>query len=197
MNTDDNSFQLLYQELPTVGLILDRQLNIRDINNYGCSQLGYAREELVGTAYTLLCMPEERDYVRQNLHQCLQDYPCLQRWDCGRLRKDGTHYWVRDTVRVIDDEEGKAAILIASEDITETRYLISELERKSSVDELTGLYNRRRFNLHLDELLLSGRPGGIRTYSSSSASTSSRRSTTPVATWGGRPAAQPGGQSAA
>jgi len=153
---DGDCLHELFQELPTVGLILDRQLRIRDINNYGCTQLGYARSELIGSDYSMLCVPEERQFIRNNLLQCLQDCPSQRRWENVRLRKDGSRYWVRDTVRIITHGNGEPVVLIASEDITETRYLISELERKSTMDELTGLENRRRFNRHLNELLLAG-----------------------------------------
>ena len=136
-------------------LTLDRELNIQDINRFGCEQLGYSRGELLGTPYPLLCIPEEREYVQQSLTQYLNETPCLKRFDCSHLRKDGSRYWARDTARFIEGPAGEFFILIASEDITETRYLISELEKKSHMDELTGLYNRRYFNRHLDELLLS------------------------------------------
>ncbi|HEB97318.1 MAG TPA: EAL domain-containing protein [Sedimenticola thiotaurini] len=152
---DNQRFHLLCREVPVVSLILDRELNIQDINSLGCEQLGYSRSELLGTPYPMLCIPEEREYMQQNLTQSLNEVPCLKRWDCSHIRKNGTRYWARDTARFVEGPEGETFILIASEDITETRYLISELEKKSYLDELTGLYNRRRFNRHLDEILLS------------------------------------------
>jgi len=150
---------MLYQELPVMGLILDRDLNIIDINAYGCEQLGYSRSELLGTFYPTLCIPEDREFVQQKLTRGLDELPRIKRWDCSHVRKDGTSYWARDTARFIKDQKGETFILIASEDITETRYLIGELEQKIYVDELTGLYNRRRFNRHLDEIVLSSRSG--------------------------------------
>ena len=155
MNQEETGFRQFCQELPTVSLVLDEDLKIRDINHFGCQQLGFERNQLLGMPFTKLCLAEEQNYVRNNLLQCLKEAPCLKRWECGHNRNDGTTYWARDTVRVIRDGNGRVVILIASEDITETRYLISELERKSSIDELTGLFNRRRFNLYLEELLLS------------------------------------------
>ncbi len=158
-NADSRLFDFLYQELPVTGLILDAELNILDVNAYGCEQLGYSRSELLGTYYPALCLPEDREFIRQNLIRGLNERARVKRWDCSHVRKDGTRYWARDTARFIQDRRGETFILIASEDITETRYLIGELEQKIYVDELTGLYNRRRFNRHLDEIVLSSRSG--------------------------------------
>ncbi len=141
-------------------LSLDRELNIQDINAFGCEQLGYSREELLGTPYPMLCIPEEREYIRRGLTQGLNEAPCLKRFDCSHQRKDGSRYWARDTARFINNKPAADVfILIASEDITETRYLINELENKIYKDELTGLYNRRRFNRYLDEILLATHSG--------------------------------------
>ncbi len=148
-----DALQRFCQEIPVSVLSLDAELNIQDINGFGCEQLGYSRSELPGTPYLMLCIPEEREFMQQNLARHLKQAPCLQRYDCHHLRKDGSRYWARDTARFIKDAAGEIVILIVSEDITETHYLISELEKKSYMDELTGLYNRRRFNLHLDEIL--------------------------------------------
>ena len=156
---DNQHLRSLCHEIPVSILILDEELNIQDTNAFACEQLGYRHSELLGTPYPGLCIPEEREYLRQTLTQYLNQAPCLKRWDCSHVRKDGSRYWARETARFIKHPAGEVSILVASEDITETRYLISELEKKSHLDELTGLYNRRRFNRHLDEILLSSHTG--------------------------------------
>lgn len=155
MFEDTEQFHLLYQEMPAVSLVLDDALVVREVNSFGCNQLGYRHGELVGMPFHQLCFHEEREYLEQNLRQCLREREGNRRWECMRQRKDGTRFWVRDTVRILDDEAGASYVLISSEDITETRYLINELERKGSTDDLTGLYNRRKFDFFLEEHVLS------------------------------------------
>jgi diguanylate cyclase (GGDEF)-like protein/PAS domain S-box-containing protein len=149
-----NRYRHLYEELPAVCLILDQDLVIRDINRYGCEQLGYQQGELHGKTLSSLSLPEDRDFLEQKLHDCLSRSGGTWRWECLRKRKDGCRFWVRDTVRVVDSDWGRH-ILISSEDITETRYLINELEQQSAVDSLTGLLTRRKFDRYLEEILLS------------------------------------------
>lgn len=157
---EEERFSYLYQEFPAGCLVLDESLVIREVNRFGCEQLGYPAGELRGMAFTRLCYSEEREFVEQNLRQCLHERSGNRRWECMRLRKDGSRFWVRDSVRVVEDGRGNLLLLIASEDVSETRYLINELERKSSVDELTGLYNRRKFDFFLEEHVLSVQTAG-------------------------------------
>ncbi len=152
--TKEKYHQLLYEEIPAVCLMLDQHLVIQDINRYGCEQLGYQSDELIGMPVGNLSVPEEREFLDQKLRECLFLSGEPRRWECMRLRKDGSRYWVRDTVRVIE-AEGAPLVVIACEDMTETHYLINELERLSTIDSLTGLYSRRKFDRHLDELLFS------------------------------------------
>jgi diguanylate cyclase (GGDEF)-like protein/PAS domain S-box-containing protein len=158
--SDNELCRLLYQEMPSVCLLLDEDLIIREVNEFGCQQLGYMHDELIGESFFELCYYDEHEYLEQNLRKCMADNSENHRWECMRLRKDGTRFWVRDTVRITQSENESKYILIAGEDITETRYLINELERKSAIDDLTGLYNRRKFDRFLEELVLSVQSNG-------------------------------------
>ncbi len=150
----------LYEEIPTVCLMLDKDLIIKEINNFGLNYLGYQRDELVNESISKICPNEDRAYLLKKLNHCLKSYEEIHSWECSRVRKDGSRYWVRDNVRTIKDEYGEDLLLVSSEDITETRYLISELERQNSIDMLTGLTNRRKFDRYLEELMLSSNVRG-------------------------------------
>jgi diguanylate cyclase (GGDEF)-like protein/PAS domain S-box-containing protein len=155
MSVDIQRYRLLYEEIPAVCLMLDDQLIIREINRFGCEQLGYRSAELLDEPIRLLCLADECEFLEQKLRECIRELDGARRWECMRVRKDGSRFWVRDTVRVVEGVSGQLHVLISSEDITETRYLINELERQSSVDGLTGLFSRRKFDRYLQELVLS------------------------------------------
>lgn len=157
---DERLHAAIYEEMPAVCMLLDSGLHIRTINRFGCEQLGYTFDELVGHSVQLLCRSEERDSYLDKLHSCIDENNGLKRFESMRLRKDGSNYWVRDTVRVISREDGEPQVLIISEDITETRYLIDELERQGAIDALTGLYNRRQFDRYLEQSILSAQVSG-------------------------------------
>ncbi|MEW8492499.1 MAG: EAL domain-containing protein [Candidatus Thiodiazotropha taylori] len=153
--TENDLYHLLYQETPSLYLVLDENLVIRKINRFGSEYLGYTPYELMGKSFMSLCYHEEHEFIKQNIAICIAECTGNRRWECMRVRKDGSRFWVRDTVRVIDRGEDNKYVLISGEDISETHYLISVLEHKSATDELTGLYNRRKFDRFLEELTLS------------------------------------------
>lgn len=157
---DERRDAAIFEEMPAVCMLLDSGLRIRKINRFGCEQLGYALDELVGQSVQLLCSAAERDIYLGKLRGCIAGNMGLKRFESMRLRKDGSRCWVRDTVRVVVPDDAETQILIVSEDITETRYLINELERQGSIDALTGLYSRRQFDRYLEQAMLSAKVGG-------------------------------------
>ncbi|MBT3206182.1 MAG: EAL domain-containing protein [Gammaproteobacteria bacterium] len=144
----------LYHQLPAISLLIDEDLNIVSINHYGSSQLGFDHTELLGQSVTTLYAEEDLTFVTRNLNLILQGQTHKSnRWECTRVRKDKSHFWVRDTAKRVEGENKQ--VLLVSEDITETRYLINELEKQAATDPLTGLYNRNKFERHLEQAILS------------------------------------------
>jgi len=151
-------FSSLYEEMPALCIILDEHLRIQKINSFGCQQLGYEPFELIDEPIAQLCAPNEEDFLVRKLNECLAGESVeLHRLEVMIRRKSGSQYWVRNTVRVIRSDEAAPVILIVSEDITETRYLINELERQNAIDVLTGLCSRRRFDRELAQVILTAK----------------------------------------
>jgi diguanylate cyclase (GGDEF)-like protein/PAS domain S-box-containing protein len=154
---DTQMFQQIYHEMPAVCLLLDETLHIRSINHYGAEQLGYREQELIGQPVSKLCNETEKLFIQHNLRMLLDKNTRRSgRWECNRMRKDNSHFWARDTARVFNSDNAEQQyILLLSEDITETRYLITELEKSASTDGLTGLTNRYRFERYVAQAILS------------------------------------------
>jgi len=60
-----------------------------------------------------------------------------------------------------DDEGNIAGIVLVFRDVTEIRALSRDLMYHATHDPLTGLYNRREFERHLQEALLEARTSGV------------------------------------
>jgi diguanylate cyclase (GGDEF)-like protein len=61
-------------------------------------------------------------------------------------RKNGELYWESAIISPVIDENGVITHFMAmKEDITERKRLEEELQKQSTIDELTGAYNRRQF----------------------------------------------------
>lgn len=69
-------------------------------------------------------------------------------------RADGSFFWGEISAKMIPDAEGKPSlILILTRDITSRKRTEEELRSLAVSDDLTGLYNRRGFNLAADQEL--------------------------------------------
>ena len=153
-NFDSELCYKLYHQLPAISLLINDDLTIVAINHYGSRQLGFDENELLGHSVTSLYADSDQKFVTRNLMLILKsDKTNSSRWECTRVRKDKSQFWVRDTAKRLPGEASQ--VLLVSEDITETRYLINELEKQAAIDPLTGIYNRNKFERHLEQAILS------------------------------------------
>lgn len=123
--------------------------------------LGYRADELLATDrfWERLIHPDDRPRLRHDLY-CLDD---RQQSSCEyRMRhRDGSWRWIRDTVRLICDAEGRPLELVGSWlDNTEAQVLSEQLSHQASHDSLTGLANRHAFEHRLQRALESAREQG-------------------------------------
>ncbi|MEE8234072.1 MAG: EAL domain-containing protein, partial [Gammaproteobacteria bacterium] len=96
---------------------------------------------------------EDRPLAQKYLEQCFAEPDKVHNWELRKICQDGLCIWVRETVRVVDDVDGKPTALIVCEDITETRRLSEQLSHQASHDALTDLVNRRGFERRLVRVL--------------------------------------------
>ncbi|MBL7004540.1 MAG: EAL domain-containing protein [Gammaproteobacteria bacterium] len=146
----------LYNELPASSVLIDEHLNIVSINKFGCQQLGFEQSDLLNQPISQIYREADLVFILENLKTILNDKkPQTRRWEGTRIRKDNSPLWVKDTAKLIPlSELNNPYILLLSEDITETRYLINELEKQSSSDALTGLTNRNKFERFIAQTIL-------------------------------------------
>lgn len=70
------------------------------------------------------------------------------------ISKDGTEYCIKDSAAPIKDRNGEIiGAVMVFHDVTQSRQLARQLTWQASHDELTGLFNRRKFEQDLSEVL--------------------------------------------
>jgi len=148
-----NNYQALYDNNPTMVFNLDMQGRIVSVNRFGAKQLGLGVEELQGCAISNFSHPDDAAGFEQFFETCRHHPELIHRQESRKICRNGNVIWVRETARLVTDESNFQRLLLVCEDITETRRLSEKIAYQASHDELTGLVNRRQFDIHIQSLV--------------------------------------------
>ena len=140
-------------------------------NDKFCEISGYKREELIGKAHNLIRHPSMPSSVFKELWDTIKNKKTWQGL-ITNLRKDGRSYVVHSTIVPILDIDGDIVEFIATRnDVTEfentkeqlgtlnkaMKHKVDELysmaqnlEQQASIDILTGIFNRMKFEEYFD-----------------------------------------------
>lgn len=120
LRKSEEKYRFLYEESPTINIIIGANSTIQDINRIALERLGYSKEEVVGAPVLKFVVFEEREMVMADLEKNFggQSTPELQ---VGILAKDGSVRTILFSQKnVMISEEGQpASILISGMDITD------------------------------------------------------------------------------
>jgi diguanylate cyclase (GGDEF)-like protein/PAS domain S-box-containing protein len=143
-------------------IVLRADGSLADVNPEACRILGVPRRDLL-TAKPWWELLELR--FPDGTPVTLETSPGARMLATGRairgvllelVRRDGTPAWIQVNYEPLPGKQDTpGAFVLAFRDVTEQRSMQREIERRSAHDELTGLWNRRRFELALAERLRS------------------------------------------
>lgn len=131
---------------------------IRFLNPFAARKLGIDRSHASRhSALEFYCNPADR----HALTQTLQDQGHVDEFDVQLRAKTGETFWVGMTATPITYAD-EACLFVVFTDVTPRKDREAGLRHLADTDELTGLWNRRRFNAEVarerDRLVRSGRP---------------------------------------
>ncbi len=144
-----NNYQTLYDNNPTMVFDLDLLGKILSVNLFGAKQLGLDVDQLLGSSIFDFAHPEDLADNLEFFHLCLNNPQQVHKQESRKICRNGSVIWVRETARVISDEKKLQHLLLVYEDITETRHLAEKIAYQAIHDELTGLVNRRQFDIYV------------------------------------------------
>jgi len=134
-------YRSLFEGVPIGLYITTPDGTIVDANRTLIEMLGYPdKDSLLGKkASQLYANPVDRERERVLLAQ----ENVVQGFETQLKREDGTTIWVRDTCRVVFDEQGRVRRYEGSlQDITEQKEYERNLSYMARHDPLTGVFNR-------------------------------------------------------
>ena len=145
LRRNEESYRILFDENPSMYFTVDANGKILSVNHFGMSELGYARNELVGSDILKVFHPEDYATIREHLASCLEDFEFVHEWEGRKIRNDGSTIWVRESARAVRNPDGELILLIVCDNITARRQ--AEREARISQERLRAL------SLHLQQLL--------------------------------------------
>ncbi|HPF58883.1 MAG TPA: EAL domain-containing protein [Candidatus Competibacteraceae bacterium] len=143
---------VIYSRHPGPGM----PINFVSANVY--ELLGYQAEELLANQHLWerLIHPDDRARLKSILDSLEERQ--LVNCEYRVQRRDGEWRWIRDTARLIFDDDGRPLERVGSWlDHTEAQQLAEQLTYQASHDSLTELPNRRAFEISLQQALESAR----------------------------------------
>ncbi len=127
LRSSEIRFRALYNDNPLMYFTIDENGMVLSVNQFGIDQLGYPKEQLVGQPVINIFNEEDRSLAKEYLKQCFAEPNKVHNWELRKIHQDGTVIYVRDTVWVMDDVDGKPTALKVCEDITERKQVEKSL----------------------------------------------------------------------
>ena len=157
----DGFYQSLLNDSPVGFALVSTDGRWLRVNRAISRLLGYSPEELSKLNFQKLTHPDDLEADLQLVDDLIAGRRENYRLEKRYVRKDGSIVWGLLSVSMSRDERGRPAHFISQiVDMTDVREIQRELEHKALHDPLTGLPNRRKFQMTLTEALESARRTG-------------------------------------
>ncbi|MEO7557765.1 MAG: EAL domain-containing protein [Gammaproteobacteria bacterium] len=125
----EERYRVLYEGTPAIYLSVDMAGNIIGINTFGAESLGYTQDELVGQPLYNIVHEEDRETLARQLQLSLRNPGNTIYAELRKLCKDGSIIWVKETLRVVPDVQGRNVALVVCQDITDIKVAEGKLQR--------------------------------------------------------------------
>ncbi len=143
-------FEAAFHAAPHGVAIVDLDGTFHHVNQKLCEIIGYPAEELAGLTFQEITHPDDLDADLAQVEALLAGEIDTYEMEKRYFRKDGRLIWVLLAVAIVRDEDGSPRHFISQiQDISARKRLEAHTYELAIRDQITSLYNRRRFEEEL------------------------------------------------
>ena len=130
---------------------IDLSGHFEHVNKALCELVGYTAEELCVMRYESIVHPDAHARIIETLQTMIEVETPTWTSEGRLIHSDGHLVWVAQSTTVVRDGAGQPSHYLAHyQDITDRKHFDSQLKHLAEHDSLTGLQNRRSFEVELD-----------------------------------------------
>lgn len=138
-------FSTIVEQIDDMVVITDKNGIITYVNQAFCNQTGYTREEVLGANPRLLKSGEHSQSFYKALWKIILHGEVFRITIVNR-KKNGDIFYENKTITPLKDNEGQITGFVSSgKDVTKETLLNREIEHMAAFDNLTGIFNRHKF----------------------------------------------------
>jgi diguanylate cyclase (GGDEF)-like protein/PAS domain S-box-containing protein len=132
-------------QIADIVYITDKAGRITYVNAAYCNQSGYTKDEAIGNDSNMLKSGiHKRTFYRELWTTILKGD--VYRNTIVNRKKNGDLYFEKKTISPIKDKQGAIVGFVSTgKDVTDEEMLNREIERIATIDQLTGIFNRHKF----------------------------------------------------
>ena len=154
-------FRAMFEHSPEGVAIVDLASKTFSAVNPAFAELhGYAVDELVGVVARTMVKKEDAETMRADWEALFARQQPKLVAEHVRLRKDGSEFWAAATISLLPAHGEDSQVIMYTRDISELKRNETELRYQAQHDALTGLPNRRSFDVELERVTAMARRYG-------------------------------------
>jgi diguanylate cyclase (GGDEF)-like protein/PAS domain S-box-containing protein len=142
----EDLLRVAFEDAPIGMALVSLEGRMLRVNRACCAIMGRSAQELLDLTFQEITHPEDVDTDLEHLARLLAGVERSYSTEKRYLTPDGGEVWASLSASLVFDADGNPDYFVSQiQDISEQKRLREHLHRLADHDDLTGLFNRRRF----------------------------------------------------